>query len=183
MAPSNQGAISIRPLTEADAVAYREVRLRGLREDPDAFGSSYADEAARPLEVAIARFRARLSAPDSFFLGAFDARGTLLGVVGFTREAGEKERHKATITGMYVVPEARGRGVGRALLDETLTRSRRLPGLAQVQLSVVTRKVAARALYASFGFAPWGLERQALKLGEEFLDEEHLVLFVTPPRS
>src|SRR5262249_34044005 len=106
------------------------------------------------LDVAIARFRARLSAPDSFFLGAFDASGTLLGVVGFTRETGEKEQHKTTITGLYVLPEARRRGLNRALLGETLARARRLPSLAQLQLSVVTHKVAARALYASFGFAP-----------------------------
>ncbi len=33
--------MQIRPLTEADAAAYRQIRLRGLREDPAAFGSSY----------------------------------------------------------------------------------------------------------------------------------------------
>jgi len=43
-----------------------------------------------------------------------------------------------------------------------------MPGLTQVQLSVVTRQTAARALYAAFGFVPFGLERQALTLDGEF---------------
>ena len=136
--------MNIRALTEADAAAYRQIRLRGLREDPSAFGSSYEEEVTRPLDVTAEWLRAKQVGPESFALGAFDEREELLGVISFTRVSRLKERHKAMIHGVYVVAEARGRGVGRALVAETLTRARQLPELTQVQLSAVTRQVASR---------------------------------------
>jgi len=169
--------MNIRTLTEKDAEAYCLVRLRAVREDADAFGSSYADEAARPIEHTISRLRAQAGTAD-FTLGAFE-EGKLVGIVTFVRESGEKSQHKAHVFGMYVAPEVRGRGYGRALLTELLARARNLTGLTQVQLSVVTRKTAARSLYLSLGFRAWGIERQALKLGDEYLDEEYLVLALT----
>ena len=168
--------MNIRTLTEADAQAYRLLRLRAVREDADAFGSSYADEAPRPLEHTIERLRAQAASAD-FTLGAFEDE-RLVGIVTFVREPGEKVRHKAHVYGMYVAPEVRGCGYGRALLTALLARARNLTGLTQVQLSVVTRKTAARSLYLSLGFRPWGIEREALKLGDEYLDEEYLVLFL-----
>jgi RimJ/RimL family protein N-acetyltransferase len=170
--------MQVRLLTEADAAAYRQIRLRGLREDPAAFGSSYEEEVERPLEFTAEWLRAKQLGPDSFALGAFDEREELLGVLSFTRVPRLKEQHKAMIHGVYVIAEARGRGLGRSLVAETLARARQSPGLTQVQLSVVTCQTAARALYAAFGFVPYGLERQALTLDGEFLDEEHLVLFL-----
>jgi hypothetical protein len=40
--------ISVRVLQEDDWRAYREVRLAGLRESPEAFLATYAEEAERP---------------------------------------------------------------------------------------------------------------------------------------
>ena len=173
--------MGIRLLTEADGSAYREVRLRGLREEPDAFSTSYVDEAARPLDITIDRLRSQQRDLNRFTLGAFDGSGALLGIITFSRYSREKERHKATISGFYVVSEARRGGLGRRLLNETLARARQIPGLIQVDLVVVTRQFAARNLYTSFGFIPFGLERRALKLDGDFLDEEYLVLFLDPP--
>jgi len=38
--------------------------------------------------------------------------GLLIGMIGFVREQRNKLRHKGNIWGMYVVPEARGEGIG-----------------------------------------------------------------------
>ena len=43
--------VEIRLLTDADAARWRDLRLRMLREHPDAFGSSYEEALARPLET------------------------------------------------------------------------------------------------------------------------------------
>ena len=59
-------------MTEADAQEFRAVRLRGLREDPIAFGSSYEDEVQRPLDHTIERLRGSARRPGSFTIGAFD---------------------------------------------------------------------------------------------------------------
>jgi hypothetical protein len=45
----------IRRLAPADALLYRSLRLRALREHPDAFTSDYEEDRAHPPEVAAAR--------------------------------------------------------------------------------------------------------------------------------
>ena len=57
--------------------------------------------------------------------------------------------------GMLVAVEARGRGIGRALLDATIVDARRR-GLTHIDLDVYTNNGAALALYRSAGFAPSG---------------------------
>ncbi len=166
--------LTVRPLTEADAEIYRAVRLRALKEEPEAFGSSYEESLARPSKSWAQRLR------DTVTLGAFIDR-SLAGTITFRREEGAKERHKGTITGMYVAPEMRGVGLGKALLRETIARARAVPDLEQVNLSVVTANVPARKLYLSFGFEVYGLERRALKLGDRYLDEELMALRLRCP--
>jgi hypothetical protein len=50
-------------------------------------------------------------------------------------------------------------------------------------LSVVTTQDAAISLYRSLGCESFGCERRALKIGDRYLDEENMVLFVKPPES
>ena len=57
--------MEIRRLTPADVMAYRTLRLEGLREAPAAFAASYDEEAAFPL------------ATYEGWLGAPPDRGTL----------------------------------------------------------------------------------------------------------
>lgn len=52
---------------------------------------------------------------------------------------------------LYVVPERRGRGLGRALLDALLDAAR-ARGATHVDLGTATDDTAARALYESAGF-------------------------------
>jgi ribosomal protein S18 acetylase RimI-like enzyme len=168
--------VEIHLLTEADAARWRDLRLRMLRDHPDAFGSSYEEALARPLET----FAERLREPENWTLGAFEGE-QLLGSVGLRREAGAKDRHKAMIWGMYTAPEGRGRGLGKALLAEAIARARATDGLEQITLHVTTHNTAARRLYASFGFQTYGLERHGLKLGDRYLDEELMVLWLVAP--
>jgi ribosomal protein S18 acetylase RimI-like enzyme len=174
--------VEIRILEEDDAARYWAVRLRALREEPEAFGSSYAEVVDRPLAAVAERLRPRLEPPQALTLGAFVAahesatRDSLLtGIVTCTREERHKVAHKATITGMYVAPEARGQGIGRALLHAALARARGWDGVEQVMLSVVSTNAAALGLYTALGFEPFGHETHALKLDGRYLDEDYLV--------
>src|SRR6476469_425406 len=104
--------MEIRRLGVADAGEYRALRLRSFREHPEAFTTSDAELEAQPASETAKRFES----PHAKFWGAFD-HGELCGYVGLEREARTKSRHKATLIGMYVVPEKGGRGMARALVE------------------------------------------------------------------
>jgi len=155
--------MSIRTLTEADAEAYRHIRLQALRDHPDAFGACYEDAAAMPID----QLRARIAGNETdFILGAFDERSGLVGTVGFKRETGIKVRHKGFVWGMYVDPAYRRRGLGRELLSELLARAARQPGLERVNLAAADGNTGAAGLYESLGFEVYGKEIDAMKLGD-----------------
>jgi RimJ/RimL family protein N-acetyltransferase len=125
-----------------------------LRDHPR-FGSSHEEFERQSLEEVARRMRERNTPPDNALFGAF-MDGTLIGSTGLHREEGAKDRHKAMIWGVYAAPEARGRGVGRALMEAAIARARATPGIERLILAVATHNTAARALYVSLGFTSWG---------------------------
>src|SRR5262249_5242789 len=148
----------IRRLEPVDALAYREVRLRGLREHPDAFTSSYEEDSAKPVGWTEARLA---SGSHDAVLGAFVGE-TLVGVRGLSRESRAKARHKATLFGMYVVPEHRGRGLGEALVERIIEAAHEQADLAQIVLTVTDTNREATALYERMGFKSFGVEPRAI---------------------
>ena len=165
--------MEIRRLTDLDAESYRQLRHEALEREPQAFTESAAEHRALTLET----IRDRLvTADDNFVLGAFIDR-QLIGMAGFFRRRGEKIRHRGGIWGVYVSEECRGRGVGRALLAELIGLLQLLPGIEQVTLAVSRQNAGARTLYESLGFEVYGCEKGALKIGDEYVDEELMVLY------
>src|SRR5688500_8176991 len=108
--------LHIRRLGPADAAAFHALRLHGLQECPDAFGSTYAEDLAMPMDTIAERLTAARAPVGRAVFGAFDG-DRLIGVSGCVQQAKAKERHKAIVWGTYVVPEQRGQGVGRQLLE------------------------------------------------------------------
>ena len=161
----------VRPLAAPDFDAWWHLRLRMLKEHPEAFGASYEETLAAGPEPQ----RERFLQPDSFIVGAFDG-DVLIGVVGCVRQRGPKVRHKAFVWGVYVAPEARARGIGRALMEAAVAGAREWPGLRQIHLAVVTTNESARRLYRSLGFEVYGLEPAALHVDGRDMDEEWMLL-------
>ena len=163
--------MEIRPLQPADAKTIRKLRLEALLDSPESFGSSYEEEREYPLK----RFKNRLESGCT--LGAFHHE-ELVGMVTLMEETRNKTRHKATIYAMYVRPAQRGQGIGKKLMIEAIKQAKRINGIEQIHLSVVTSNDAAKQLYLSLGFEIYGRERHALKIGDSYLDEEHMCLFL-----
>jgi ribosomal protein S18 acetylase RimI-like enzyme len=158
----------IRRLAPADALLYRSLRLRALRDHPDAFTSTYEDDSAHPLEVSAARLA---SHP---FWGSYQG-AELYGFVGLEREQRAKNRHKATVVGMYVAPEVAGQGLGRALLAALLEHAER-EGLGSLVLTVTEGNEAAVSLYRAVGFRPFGTEPDAIRVDGRSYAKIHMHL-------
>jgi ribosomal protein S18 acetylase RimI-like enzyme len=164
--------MQIRRLAAADAAAYRALRLRALRENPEAFTSSFEEENARPP----AESAQRLSSGVRIW-GAFDQQGVLVGMVGLDPELRPKNRHKAHVVAMYVAPEAGRRGIGRALLD-ALVQDARASGLELLVLTVTEGNAGATRLYESMGFRSFGLEPHAIKVAGRAYAKNHMALLL-----
>ena len=100
----------------------------------------------------------------------------LIAVAGVYRSPRIKTQHKANIWGVYVAPEARGRGLGRAVVQGAIDLARTWPGVHVVCLSCSERAAAALALYRSMGFVQWGLEPDAVRIDDESAAEVHMQL-------
>jgi RimJ/RimL family protein N-acetyltransferase len=154
--------IHVRRLAPAEGAAYREIRLEALRLNPEAFGSAFEAESARPLE----HFSERVASCPVF--GAFRG-GEIVGMAGFWDREGAKDAHKGYLWGMYVRADSRNAGVGRILAKAVIEYARQ--HVEVLQLDVVSENEAARRLYASLGFVEYGIERKALKQGGRYYDE------------
>jgi ribosomal protein S18 acetylase RimI-like enzyme len=157
--------IKVCVLRQDDAAAFQAIRLRALREDPVPFLSTYEEEAIRSVEDVAARLGTR--APGTAVLGASRDR-VLVGILGFYRHAPTKARHRASLWGMYVAPEERSRGIGKALLDEAIALLRAAGDIEQIELTVVRSEDPARRLYVAAGFEVQGTMRRAMKDGERY---------------
>jgi RimJ/RimL family protein N-acetyltransferase len=154
--------IQIRQLTSADAASFRELRLEGLRLNPEAFGSTYDFEKDQPLE----RYTGWLT--NSAVFGAYQ-NSQLIGTASFTQLSGQKDSHKGLLRAMYVRPAARRTGAGRQLVQAIIDHAR--PKVEQLQLTVVSTNQPALRLYHSLGFRQYGLEKNALKHNNQYSDE------------
>lgn len=147
--------------------AWRDLRLRSLRDAPDAFGSTYRREVA----FVESDWRSRLdvtSGPD--VIAYADDRPVGLGA-GWRDEPGQ-----LMVVAMWTEPAWRGRGVGRQVLDHVVGwgAARHL----RVHLWVADANPAARRLYERYGLRPDG-RTMPLRDGSPFT-ASHLILATEP---
>jgi ribosomal protein S18 acetylase RimI-like enzyme len=166
--PTDREALLVRRLGPADAAAFMALRRAALLEAPLAFISSPEDDVAGSLEFV----EEALAASDQATFGAFAEE--LVGIVGVGRQQHLKASHKCEIWGLYVRPDARSVGAGRALVLEALSFAASLAGVTHVYVGATERAPEAASLYRSMGFVPWGVEPAALKVDEILVSETHL---------
>jgi len=153
---------AIRRLIEADAPAYRALRLASLETDPASFGADPVAEAALPLSAFVERI-----AQQAVF-GAF-AGAELVGMAAFRQETGAKERHKAVVRGVYVHRDWRGQGVASALFTTLIDEARAV--VERLTLVVVQGNESAIAVYRRHGFSIYGVEPMARKHEGQYIDK------------
>ncbi len=164
----NPSQINVVVLDSGQAEAFQQIRLLALKTDPLAFGASYAHESSQPL----AFFSERLA--NSVIMAAY-IQNTIIGMAGFKRLDGLRERHKGFIWGVFTRPEHRRRGISGRLLAALLEHAD--GQVEQTLLTVTAGNQQALSLYERLGFRSYGIEPRSLRDETGYHDEILMVRF------
>ncbi len=159
----------IRTVRRDEAAALRDLRLEALRLCPTAFSADLAISEARPIDWW--RDLAEKNAGEgeqAIFVSAEGDR--LVGMAGVWGTAEPKQAHRANIWGVYVRPDARGRGLGRRLVDAAVDWAAG-KGKLIVELAVVVGNGAARRCYERAGFGVYAVQPMVVRVDGVFYDE------------
>ena len=157
------GPFKLRHLGVADAASYRELRLEGLKSNPEAFGGSFDENASKTLEW----FEDQLK--NNMVFGGYTKGGALVGVAGFAVRTAANLRHKGILWGMFVTPRTRGTGLAKLLTERVIEHAQSV--VEELILTVVASNIPAVKLYKGLGFEEYGVEPRALKIGSRYHDE------------
>ena len=164
-----RGTVTIRPGTEQDAPAYRDLRLEALHNHPEAFSSDYETGLAKPMSYWTDRLR--FDKPGDGVMLYFAVHGgQLIGMCGITHTDAPKQKHSAYIVSMYVRPAWRGLRIAEQLIDTCLDWGR-AHEIKIVKLGVAATNTPAIRCYTRCGFQVYGLEPQAIYHDGVFYDE------------
>ncbi len=162
-------SVLIRRFRESEWQTYRDLRLRALKDSPDAFGSTYENS----LKYSDKEWKTRMTrvAPDWDLPLVARADDEPAGLAWGRIDPDDKDT--AFLFQMWADPAHRRKGIGRKLLQEVITWARE-QGALRVQLGVTVGNSHARQLYESVGFQPVG-ELEPLREGSE-LSTQTMVL-------
>lgn len=148
----------IRTVTSGETVQYNEFFRQGVLAHPESFRIV-------PEDFADAPFDPSPSATGFTLVATMKDNDEWLGVVSVEREVGRAKRnHIAWLVRMYVAESAAGHGIGRKLLRTAIAQSNNnLPGVEQLNLTVLATNAPAKRLYLSEGFIVFAHEPNALR--------------------
>ncbi len=156
---------NVRRVRPHDEMALRDIRLRALKSDPHAFGSTFQAEAGAP-PVNWSRLARLSSVGSERFIALAEIDERVVGMTGgYQPDEAPDERG---VWGMWVAPEARRRGIGRDLMVAVQNWSEQV-GAVRMVLWVVETNEPAVTLYRSLGFSETG-ETQALPSDDSLVE-------------
>lgn len=162
--------VTIKKLTINDLEDFKTIRLSALFNAPQMFGSTYEREVNQPLEF--------FSYPiENYAVFAAYVENKVVGLTVFSQNTGMKDKHKAQITSVYVLPEFRQKGIANQILNEVLRYGKQ--HAEQILLSVVESNESAIKLYKKHGFQVYGIEPKAMKMNNQY-DNNVLMIYFYP---
>lgn len=158
--PGQSMPTTVRAFMASEWPLYRSLRLQALQQSPDAFGSTWVEEAACADAAWQARLQAGLDAGTQLPLLALAAERPA-GLCWAKQDTGDARR--VHLFQMWVAPEHRGLGLGRLLLQAAVHWAS-ARGAHSLCLGVTRGDTAAWRLYRAAGFEVVG-EPEALRSG------------------
>jgi len=159
----------LKKLTAADAEAYQTLRLEGLLNHPCEFGAAYDEEVVLSLD----EIGQKLDA--GFIFGAL-VQDELLAIAGYRRHLQAKKQHKGELFGVYVGKNGRRLGLGEAVVRHVIQMA--TGDVEQLIATVASLNLPATSLYQKLGFETFGHEPRAHKVGDRYVDQDHLILML-----
>ena len=146
----NSENISFKKVSPDDWQKFRDIRLNGLQNDPQAFGGVFENE-SQESEV---YWRERFSNPERLFYVA-EENGL------FVATAGSKkiDEDNWMITAVYVLPEYRGKHISEALVNQIIVEVKNL-GAKKASLMVNAVQEGAVYIYKKMGFETVKTEKE-----------------------
>ena len=148
----------VREATSGEWELYRDLRLSALKDSPDSFRTMYHERVDVPEDEWRDQYERGVAADE--FVTFFAEAEEPVGMTGAMIREGRLD-----IFGMWVAPEARGIGFGRALLEAAFTWGK-IRGAGSARLAVTIGNDIGGRLYANAGFEPTG-ETEPLRDGSE----------------
>ncbi|HEY0677975.1 MAG TPA: N-acetyltransferase [Chitinophagaceae bacterium] len=161
--------ISYRQLIPSDQNEYNRLRLEGLKNYPQYFGSTFEEES---LLISL-RLSNAIRAADycNFAFGAFSEKGGLAGICGFVTDTKIKTKHRGELVQMIVDPEYKGQSIEKILLELIIGKAFSNEQTEQITLVVAAANESAIRLYRQFGFVEYGRLENYYKSGKEYFGQ------------
>ena len=145
--------IVIRPIQRDEGATLRDIRLRAIRDAPDAFAVSLAEALAQTDEGWTA-WATRNAAGEASIMYVAEEAGTWIEMAGGVFDT-FGPREVAHLISMWVDSAYRGQGLGRCLVEHVPGWARDR-GVRRLELWVTEHNGAGLALYAQCGFIATG---------------------------
>jgi putative acetyltransferase len=144
----NLTGLTIRPVEARDNVALQHLVPAVLREFVDCSQPGYASSDPELMDM-----HGNYQAVDSrYWVVSDDETGHILGGAGFSRLKGTTEEDAiCELQKLYFLPELRGRGIARHLVERSIEEATRL-GYRHMYLETIPPMTTAIAMYEKFGF-------------------------------
>ncbi len=162
--------IEIQTLLPSEWSEYKQLRLRALKTEPQAFLSSFEKESAYTNKKWQQRLRDVGDGKNWIFF-ARNSDGRLVGYIGGYRDDNDLKNHSAQIWGAYVDQNMRGKGIAKTLISRIIKELESDPDINFILLEVNIDQESAKKLYESFGFK--SISTYSYILGD---NKEHQIL-------
>ncbi len=163
--------MEVRRIRADEGLALKEVRLRALREEPDAYHTTHDEAAVHADDEWHARAaRGADGAYEALFV--LDRGGGRLGGMVYTNALADPP-HDAFISAMWLDADLRGGGKADALMQAAESWARAM-GSPQVELWASFSNDRARRFYARHGYVPAGVDERWERGGGSSLFQKDL---------